>query len=237
MERAALEKRLFQMEALWSRCFPVDQELKKGIDSKEFGEVKLVQASMCVSDLNDNRYRTDLAECPLNDIGVYVVQFALFVFGEKPDYVHIEGQLDKSKKCDVSGNITLLFRGGRGKAFLVYSSQEASDHAALVSCEKGMYKIPEFFNAPSKLLKIKNIDDPDEKPEIFETPLQDDQKKYNFGRSEGLHYEADHVFECLNNGKTESPIASLDDSLMLAEVVDTLRAQLGIKFPHDEIAK
>ena len=38
-------------------------------------------------------------------------------------------------------------------------------------------------------------------------------------------------------GLVESPLMSLDDSLRIAEVVDTLREQLGIRFPHDEIAK
>lgn len=64
---------------------------------------------------------TQLAECPLNDIGALRIQFAMFCFGgERPDHVHIEGLKDQALKCD-SGNITLLFRGGRGKAYLAYS--------------------------------------------------------------------------------------------------------------------
>lgn len=63
---------------------------------------------------------TQLAECPLNDIGALTIQFALFCFGgERPDSVHIEGLKDTN--CDIGGNITLLFHGGRGKAYLAYS--------------------------------------------------------------------------------------------------------------------
>lgn len=33
--------------------------------------------------------------------------------------------------------------------------------------------------------------------------------------------------------KTESPVMPLEDSIKVAEVVDDLRMQLGVTFPHD----
>lgn len=113
-------------------------------------------------------------------------------------------------------------------------------------------QIPEFFWCPTHLIRIQGLpSETDVKSETLDFPLEGDPDQFNFPNSSGLHYEADHVFECLNEGSkrtvykvrltiiglVESPLMSLDDSLRIAEVVDTLREQLDIRFPHDEIAK
>jgi hypothetical protein len=49
----------------------------------------------------------------------------------------------------------------------------------------------------------------------------------------GFQFEAMHVADCLRAGKTESDIVSLDDSLCVMHILDTLRAQIGLKYPME----
>ena len=67
-------------------------------------------------------------------------------------------------------------------------------------------------------------------PLVF--PLMDDAK-YNFNCSSGLRYEADHVFDCLREGKKESDVHSFDESLKTLEILDEVRRQIGVVYGQD----
>ena len=46
----------------------------------------------------------------------------------------------------------------------------------------------------------------------------------------GYDYEAAHVMQCLNEGRTESDVWSLDDSLNLMDLLDAVRTETGIVY-------
>jgi dihydrodiol dehydrogenase / D-xylose 1-dehydrogenase (NADP) len=85
-------------------------------------------------------------------------------------------------------------------------------------------------------------------------PFPDNAKlDYNFTNSAGLRYEAQHVRECIKvrgqsqdpkvvntfqpdffqNGLTESPVMSLDESLLIAELMEKVRKDIGVIYPQD----
>lgn len=47
----------------------------------------------------------------------------------------------------------------------------------------------------------------------------------------GMHWEADEAARCLRDGKTESDVMSLSESILVMEAMDTLRAQSDFKYP------
>jgi hypothetical protein len=49
----------------------------------------------------------------------------------------------------------------------------------------------------------------------------------------GLHYQALEVMECLRQGKTESGILPLAESLAVMETLDAIRAQWGLRYPGE----
>src|SRR5277367_1039330 len=49
----------------------------------------------------------------------------------------------------------------------------------------------------------------------------------------GYQYEARHVGECLRKGLTESPVMTLDDSLLIMETMDRIRSAAGIHYSAD----
>jgi len=46
-------------------------------------------------------------------------------------------------------------------------------------------------------------------------------------------FEVDEVHRCLGEGLTESPKRPLDDTLAVMEVLDRIRAEVGLTFPGE----
>ncbi|KAI6197776.1 Trans-1,2-dihydrobenzene-1,2-diol dehydrogenase-like isoform X1 [Aphelenchoides besseyi] len=231
MIEKARAKKLFLMEALWSRFFPAWQHIKRIVDSEEVG--KATHFHFNIAGTNP-RLNLDLCEIPTLATGVYCVALSLFIFGEeKPIRIDAIGEKNEhgfEEWC----NLTLVFRNGR-HATLYYDRTTLSAWSSYVSCTNGQIQIPRFCWAPLEFTKISGIMRAGAtKSETFTYPLTQDYGKYYYNHSEGLHFEADHVFDAIQAGKTESEVMSLDTSLKCAEILDEIRRQLGVVFPQDK---
>lgn len=51
--------------------------------------------------------------------------------------------------------------------------------------------------------------------------------------SVGYAFEAEEVGRCLQAGLIESPVMTLDESLAIMKLLDTVRAQWGLKYPGE----
>ena len=49
----------------------------------------------------------------------------------------------------------------------------------------------------------------------------------------GYHHEAVEVMDCLRQGKTESAVMPLDESIAIAETMDRVRARIGVRYPME----
>ena len=50
---------------------------------------------------------------------------------------------------------------------------------------------------------------------------------------DGFEFEIAEVHRCLASGLTESPTMPLAETLILAEAMDTVRAQIGLTYPGE----
>ena len=187
MVDCARECKRFLMEAWWPRCFPAYRALYDVLQSGELGEVKLIGANFGAKSLPENRTDSSLAECPLNDIGTYMMQFALFCMGDKkPSCVRIQADLEdapKGGKVDIGGNIYFEWDGPKGKsrACLVYTTEVSTVHSAYVAFENGVCEFPESFNCPTRFTKISSLPKGGvPKRETQHWDLEDDLEKYHF---------------------------------------------------------
>lgn len=81
-------------QGIWSRWFPVYDEIRKELASGALGDIKLVQANLCVPISSIDRIKdVKLGGGGALDIGIYVVQFACFVFNEMPQTITAVGSL------------------------------------------------------------------------------------------------------------------------------------------------
>ena len=88
---------------MWSRHFPAYKYLKEELKKGSLGSVKMVtanfgfQADDCLNGtgrLGDNKQGGGA----LLDVGIYTIQLANFVFGEKPEKIKASGIVTKFGK-------------------------------------------------------------------------------------------------------------------------------------------
>ncbi|XP_043462991.1 trans-1,2-dihydrobenzene-1,2-diol dehydrogenase-like [Leptopilina heterotoma] len=219
----AKSKGLFLMEAVWSRCFPTYIEVKKELDSGCIGNVKQVICSFGFPLTNIERLNAKtMGGGTILDLGVYTLQLVNFVFnGEKPEIIKAVGHLNNDG-VDVTMSATLKYSGNRNATILT-NSEVMLPNEALIIGTMGSIKIPNFW-CPTKI----------ELPQrVIEIKLPKGGHKFNFKNSAGLSFEANECRNCLLKGLKESPRVSHADSLLLAELEDELRKQLGVSYEED----
>ena len=150
MERCAREHGVFLMEAVWTRCFPVMQQVLDEIRQGTIGDVRHVQASFAfrVDDSYQGRL-TDPARAggALLDVGIYGLHFAKFVYGKMPEKIlslasmntdHLHLQVDEQN--------VIIGQYDNGALFTAASAirTDMSDTAWIYGT-KGYIRIPVFW--------------------------------------------------------------------------------------------
>lgn len=57
---------------------------------------------------------------------------------------------------------------------------------------------------------------------------------YKFECGSGLSYEAEEVRRCINEGKTQCETITHKESLIIANIEDEIRRQIGVVYPEDK---
>lgn len=220
----AKQNNVFLMEAIWSRYFPVHAEVRRLLAEEAVGEVKLVKAYFGSPQLHIPRsVEKELGGGALLDIGVYCLQFILMVFrGERPLSIQASGVLLDSG-VDESVVVALKFSRNR-MAFCAFSISARLPNDAVICGTKGSIKVLGPMHCPTTLV----VNDKE-----TEYPLPEPCLPMNFTNSTGLRYEAEEVRQCLLKGVKESPLMPLAESVLLTEVMDEIRKQVGVVFSQD----
>jgi len=227
----AKEKNLFLMEAVWSRCFPVYEEMRKLIDNGTIGDVLQVSVDFGFPLEHVDRLNVkELGGSAILDIGVYILQFSQYAHrGLKPTSVKSWGHLNKHQTDDRAGAI-ITYPDGRFSMLSINACAQLSNTAHVYGT-KGMITIPWFWCPTSLTLTPTGGSTFPEK--TFNYDLPSTTAKFNYGNSAGLAYEAEEVRICIQKGLLESPKLTHADSLELAELMDTMRKSAGNVFPQD----
>lgn len=92
------------------------------------------------------------------------------------------------------------------------------------------FQIDGPFWCPTTIcITSKNDDD-----QCEDFPLPEGAKyPFNFTNSQALVHEADHVRKCLQEGLTESPLLTLDESVLIAEIQNEIMNQIGVSYQEN----
>ncbi|XP_012221120.1 trans-1,2-dihydrobenzene-1,2-diol dehydrogenase [Linepithema humile] len=213
-------KKLFLMEGVWSRFFPVYDAIRKEIASGSLGDIYqvIVPFGFKMPDI-DRITKKELGGGTILDLGVYCLQFACLVYdNEEPESIQASGCLNEDG-VDMSMSATLLYKGNR-TATIATSALVDLPNEARICGTKGMITVPNFWcpttaNLPSGPVNV---------------PLPELKQETNYINSAGLCYEIAEARACIQKGLTESSKMTLDTSMLLAKLEDELRKQLGVKY-------
>ena len=149
MVQAARKKRVYLMEAMWTRFFPAMQKVRKWLDEGRIGKVQFVTADFGYYEEEDPSkiiFDPNTAGGSLLDVGIYPIAFAFMVFGKKTN--RITGLADMALTgVDAAMGCTLGFEGG-GLA-LLYSAMNAETPQVAEIIGKGRIVIPQFWSPES----------------------------------------------------------------------------------------
>lgn len=217
----ARNRKLFLMEAMWTRFFPAYRHLKKMIDDDTLGDIRMIRADFSHQgvpvDEEHRLFNLGLGGGALLDIGIYPVAFAFGMAG-KPD--HITG-VATIGKTGVDYQSSMLFNYDNGPMAILSSSMvTASVSEAYVTGTKGVVRIPGNWWQP-KALHIK---------------MEGEEERvlpFNY-QGNGYQFEAIAINRHLRNGDLESDLMPLAETLQIMETMDKLRSQWGVNYPGEK---
>jgi predicted dehydrogenase len=217
--RLARSKGLFLMEAVWMRYIPAMVQVRDWLKRGEIGEVILLKADFSIHKVRDPEHRLyDPARGggSLLDVGMYPLSLAIMVMG-LPKTVHSQMIVGETG-VDEQTAILLGYEGGRAAILSSGISAHLPNNAVIKGTE-GYITIHEPFWHPHQVSLHKH----DQEPITENIPFA----------SNGLNYEASEVQACLRAGKLESSIMPLEESLGMMRLMDSIRAEWGLKYPNE----
>ena len=218
LAKAAAAAGVFAMEAMWTRFLPHMTELRKLIAAGAIGELVHVHAEHSQHfpyDPSHRLYNPDLAGGALLDLGVYPLALVQDLLG-RPTQVATVGALAET---GVDGQATLAMRHGeRAQSSVSTSMWGLSAISAQILGTEGRITFDGPFLRPTTLR--------------LETRAGKSQSFDGSARN-GFQYEVDEVARCVAEGRTESEVLPLDDSIATLEVIDRARATLGVRYPFE----
>lgn len=218
MVAKAREKKVFLMEAMWTRYLPVIARAKQLISDGVIGDVRMITV--------DFGFRTGVNEegrlfnphfggGGLLDVGIYPVSLAYFVLGAPS---RITGFADLGE-TGVDEQAAWIFGYPEGQLALMSSAiRTNTQHEARIAGTEGMIRIPDWWHAHQMTISVNGKAD-----EVFEPTFE----------GNGYNYEAAEVARCLRAGELESPVMTLDESLSIMGSLDEIRTQWGLKYPME----
>jgi len=219
MIQVAREKRLFLMEAMWSRFFPLMAKVRSLLADGAIGDVQMLAADLGIHfgfDPSDRRYALDLGGGALLDLGVYLVSLASMIMGA-PAEIATQAHLGETGVDEQAG---IVLRYDQGRLSTLYTSIRAdSPVEAIIMGTRGQIRLHSWWIRPDTLtLRVT-----DQETTTIEMPFE----------GNGYQFEAAAVMACLRANRLESDVMSLDETLSIMRTLDTIRAQWGLKYPTE----
>lgn len=216
----ARERKLFLMEAMWTRFMPALAEVKRIVASGEIGEVHQVHADFGFAATRDPEHRVNKRELgggALLDLGIYPLSIAAALLGPVES---VQAQATMSDGgVDLTTGFSMKHAGG-AMSICSCSLRAHTPGELTISGTLGQVRMESMFHlAKSVTVKLTN----GEKRTIA-TPFL----------GNGYVHEAMEAGRCLREGLLESPHMRLDETLALMRVMDTIRSQIGLRYPADE---
>ena len=216
MIACAQSKKLFLMEAMWSRFNPAYQRAMHWIQNGLIGEVRMLKADFGFRAPWEPEQRIlnpVLGGGSILDVGIYPIALASQLLGSQPTDIQALAHLGAT---DVDEQAGIILKYPRGQLALLSSAVRTRTlHNAFIFGTEGIVWMPLFWRARlSVLWRSKKL------PRIT-------------WNKAGYQYEAAEVNRCIRENQLESTAIPLADTLARMEILDQIRTQVGLKYPGE----
>lgn len=215
LQLAARDNNVFLMEAMWSAFLPKFDVIRQIIEQGVIGEIHSVIADHGEFFEQDHRImRPELAGGTLMDLGSYPVMLATKLLGA-PEKVYASGQ---TAVTGVNGQAAIILNHAGGNQSSLHTTLFShTPGSAVIAGREGYLFLEGMFYAPGNFHLYNN----DKQKITYEEP------RYSY---DSLYHQAAHLASCVAQGRVESPIHPINDTLLAMQTLDEVRRQLNINF-------
>lgn len=213
----AREKNLIVAEAMTIYHLPIFKKIKKRIEAKEFGELKLASAyfgSLKEADPKNRFFNPNLGGGALLDIGVYALSFVQYFLDSKVKDLNTlvefyESGVDERSTISYStetgqlANISLSFRGKLPKE-------------GVVVCENAYITFENYPRADRAVITY-----PDGEEEIVKAGNSKD----------ALNYEMKNISQMILTGEN---LSEIEKTIQVNQIIDQVASEWGMNWLFDE---
>ena len=221
MIQEAKKQDVLLMEGMWSRFPPLMHEVRRLIKENEIGEIRTIHADFGFRPENKDPigrlFNPSLGGGSLLDVGIYPLSFSSMLNGKPKSFVTDWTQ--GSTGVDEQASIILKYPNG-SMALLHSSIQSNTNQEAFISGTEGTIRIHRQCWRPQKITICSRKESANK---VIERPFS----------GNGFNYEAEHFSQLLIDGKKESDIMSLKESLEIITLLDEIRESWGFSYPFE----
>ncbi|KAH7131710.1 NADP:D-xylose dehydrogenase [Dactylonectria estremocensis] len=248
----ARSKNLFLMEAVWTRFMPISQKIRDIVTRGEIGVVTRVTADLSFNKFSNESgqlvvpdshrmVNLDLAGGTLLNYGLYSLTWVFQIL------FHLQPESEKEKPTVLSAmnkyhtgvdeSIAIICHfPHHGTLGIATSSLRVATHVEaagsaygiLIQGSKGEISVAHPAYQPTNFRIVKT--GAAQHVEIVECPVPKDSSRDGWGH--GFFWEADEVARCIRDGKTESGIMPLNESLAVMETMEQVLKQGDLAYPE-----
>jgi predicted dehydrogenase len=216
---AAARNKTALMEAMWARFLPHYAKVREIVDSGVLGPILSIHADhgQRLADQGIPRLiEPALAGGALLDLGIYPVSFAHMILGNP---MHVTSQAVMTDKgVDAQTSMIFTYQDG-AQAVLTTTMIEQTPCRAVVAGLHGWLEIDRTFYNPAAMRVVLNDGTVTEYPNNY--------------TGHGLREQAETFKQLVLAGKLESEILTWKDTVDIMKTLDTVRAQIGLKYPFE----
>ena len=215
---SARKNKVFLMEGLWTRFNPSIEKIINDLKQQRIGKVHYVLADFAFNamdrDLDSRLWNPELASGSLLDIGIYPIFLSYLVLG-MPEKIQAMSTFHEN---GTEIQTAMQFQYPNAMACLYSGFSSTSKMEAEISGSKGQILIqPRWHETSSYRIEEDGLET------LVETPP----------KGGGFTEEIEEVHSCLRQQAKESEKWSLQHSLDLVTLLDSVREKVGLRFPFE----
>ena len=208
------------LEAMWTRFLPHMLRIREIVRSGVLGEIRSVVADHTQDLPDDPAHRLNALELgggALLDLGIYPISFTFDVLGA-PRTIAATARL---KSTGADGTVATMFTYESGAISLTLSgSDTAGRNIATIHGTEGRIEIDKVWYVPTSFRRY----------DATNTVVEEYVSKVE-GR--GMQYQAAELERLVAEKQIAGAILSPTESVAIMACLDTIRQQIGLKYPTD----
>lgn len=211
-------RKLFVMEAMWTRFLPLTKDIAAMVRQGEIGTVTQMEATFGFKSAapdTDRLFNMELGGGALLDITIYPLTMADIFLGKPKTII---SRVEKHQTgADITNHITLEYPD-EVKVIIHTSFKEDLSNTCVIKGTKKTVTIPHFWGGEHAI-----ITDALGHMETIDRPFV----------ANGFEYQIDHVTKMIQRGEKASSVMTHEKTIAMLEMMDLIRRQNNLSYPHE----